>query len=336
MLIHKGASRIVSAGYYLPTERVTTTSMLDEVKVENYGVKTDFIVNSTGVQEVRHASFGEQPSDLAVEAALDAFDKSDIKPDQIDLVIFCGIDRDYCEPSTAHFVQAKLGCSGVCFDVSNACLGAMSGIQIANEMIGSGAVQHALVCTGERQCDVAKSVINELRQSNDQKLFKTKVGALTVGDAGSAVILGPKEGRHGIQQMAYESYGEYAKLCYYKVDGDRIDGAMIMDKICAVMLKSHRGMYRQTLQSLGWADSSIDCGIVHQVGRRPWEKFSQIFNIPIDKMTKTFDLLGNITSNTFLLNYARALEENKISAGSSVFGGLAGSGYTSCQIGMVV
>lgn len=329
-------SMIHAVDYFLPEQRVQTAEMIDEVHPEQYGVDNRLIEQKTGIHEVRHAQHAEYPSTLAIKACEKLFQRSDITPQEIDLIIFCGIDRDFAEPSTAHVIQAAIGSTATCFDVTNACLGFMTGIQIANNMIGSGAIRNALICTGERSSEVTKAAINELQKGVDQQNFRKKLGALTVGDAGAAAILCPADPGHGFEHLQFQSQGQLAKLCYYNWEDGQMQGQMVMDKICASMLKAHKGMYNQSLEQLNWQQPDIQCLITHQVGLRPWEKFSDIFAIDQKKMTKTFDFLGNITSATFPVNLARALEAEHIKPGDNIFAAMAGSGLSICQVGFRV
>lgn len=328
---------IYAIDYYLPAQVVKTTDLMAETQPSRVGFTTELIADLLGIREVRHAECRELPSTLAIKAAEKLFSKSDIRPDQIGLIIFCGIDRDYCEPSTAHFVQAALGSNGICFDISNACLGFMSGIQVANAMIAAGTAEYALICTGERPSEVAKSVAKSLKSERKRTIFWNRVGALTVGDAGAAAIIGPKTHDAGFIGMKVASAGELAKLCYYRWDEQHeIEGRMHMKEISKAILDAHRDLYPQALSTMHLNPERIDCLITHQVGKRPWEKYPEIMGVEQMKMTKTFDLLGNITSATFPVNYAQALESQRIKKGDLVFAAMAGSGLSVCQMGMIV
>lgn len=328
---------LYAVDYYLPRQVVKTTDLMAETRPDRVGFTTALISDLLGIREVRHAEGRELPSTLAIKAAEKLFAKSEIRPDQIGLIIFCGIDRDYCEPSTAHFVQAAIGSNGICFDISNACLGFMSGIQVASAMIATGSVEYALICTGERPSEVAKSVAKSLKSERKRTMFWNKVGALSVGDAGAAAIIGPKTGDAGFLGMSVASIGKLARLCYYRWDDQHeIDGRMHMKEISNAILDAHRDLYPQALEAMQLDPERIDCLITHQVGKRPWERYPEIMGIAQMKMTKTFDLLGNITSATFPVNYAQALENKRIKKGDLVLAAMAGSGLTVCQMGMIV
>lgn len=328
---------IYAVDYYLPPQVVRTTDLMAETRPQRMGFNSDLISSLLGIREVRHAADVEPPSTLAIKAAEKLLAKTPLRPDQLGLIVFCGIDRDYCEPSTAHVVQAKLGAGGICFDISNACLGFMSGIQVAAAMIGAGIVEYALVCTGERPSEVAKSVVQSLKTERKRTVFWNRVGALSVGDAGAAALIGPKVDCSGLLGMQTRSLGHLARLCYYRWDErHEIDGRMHMKEISNAILDAHRDLYPRSLDTLAVEPEQIDCLITHQVGRRPWERYPGIMGVAPEKMTKSFDRLGNITSATFAVNYAQALEHHRIKKGDLVFAAMAGSGLSVCQAGIVV
>jgi 3-oxoacyl-[acyl-carrier-protein] synthase-3 len=328
---------ISAIDYYLPSQTVKTRDMMAETKPERLGFSDTLIENLIGIKEVRHSAPEQKPSTLATLAGQKALAKFEGNPDEIDLLIFCAIDRDYIEPSTAHVIQNNLGLRhAVCFDVTNACLGFMTGIQIANAAILSGTVKNVLVCTGECSSDVTKIAMPHLQASKDRGHFFDRIGALTVGDAGVAAIISPSNSDSGIKSLNFSSDGRLSELCYYKYNKDIPEGQMLMKEISNAILDAHKCLFLKTIEKSGISSKDIDCLITHQVGKRPWERYPKVMGVPQQRMTKTFETLGNITSATFGVNYARALESNKIKQGDLVMAAMAGSGLSVCQVAIVV
>jgi 3-oxoacyl-[acyl-carrier-protein] synthase III len=234
-------------------------------------------------------------------------------------------------------VQKNLGLrNAVCFDVSNACLGFMSGMQIANSAIESGMSRNVMICTGERPSQLSKVTAPHLRGLEDRTEFFNKIGALTVGDAGVAAIISRSEGISGIKSMNFVSNGQLTNLCYYKQDKDIVtEGQMLMKEISTAILDAHKALLPTSLKTANIKASDINCLITHQVGKRPWERYPKIIGVERNSMTKTFDTLGNITSATFGVNYARAIESQQIKAGDLVMAAMAGSGLSVCQVTMI-
>src|SRR4051812_7614006 len=108
---------IIGTGSYLP-ERILTNAELEKT-VET---SDEWIVTRTGIRERRIAAEGESTSDPAAKAAAAALENAGITADEIDLILVATITPDMFFPSTACFVQHKIGAkNAACFDVSAAC-----------------------------------------------------------------------------------------------------------------------------------------------------------------------------------------------------------------------
>ena len=91
----------------------------------------------TGIAERRWWEEGHRLSDGAIAAARRALAASDVRPDQLDAVIYGAVCREYFEPATACRVASALGVGpeAAVYDVSNACLGVLNGIvEVANRI----------------------------------------------------------------------------------------------------------------------------------------------------------------------------------------------------------
>ena len=65
-----------------------------------------------------------------------ALESANLKPEDIDLLIFCSITSDFLEPATAMKIREDLGCSNAnCYDIKNACNAFLTGMEIANMYI---------------------------------------------------------------------------------------------------------------------------------------------------------------------------------------------------------
>lgn len=292
-----GGSSVVGVGAYLPPTVIKLDELLDEIKTEErFGIPSGWLSANTGILESRAAGDHQKPSDLAVAAAEQAVDESGVPPAQIGAVVYCGMDRDYVEPATSHVVQSKLGIpGGICFDLSSACHGFINGMQVVNSLISARSIRFGLVVSGEVPSRVARSVTENLKRSG-KDLFMRQVGALTTGDAGAAMVLGP--GR-GIKEFKLMSRGEHYALCHYNhAPNGTIDGQMIMHKICHEGLKMHRELWKLRF----WNPDCVDKVVSHQVGKGFHNRLAKILGVPLDKMSCTFPRFGNLTSTTIPVN----------------------------------
>ncbi len=327
----KGFSKISGIGAYLPEQIVTSEELMREAQCRKFGVQETFISRAIGIKRRRFASDEESFADLAINASREAIKDAAIDPRDIDMVLFCGIDRDCPEPSTAHTVQKELGAlNAECLDISNACLGALNGLSIANAYIGVGSAENILVCTGEKPSIVTLDIIRQLKQATDKQVFRKLMGALTVGDAGGAFIVTPKTMRTGCEYLNFQSEGQYASLCYYRHTENGVEFQMLMENISNKGLDLHKKQIIDTYEKLNWEPTVVEKLYCHQVGAGPHNEFASLATQPLFKAPAIYEEYGNLTSATFPVNMAlhRPQEGEK----TLLLG--AGSGLSICQIGI--
>jgi 3-oxoacyl-(acyl-carrier-protein) synthase III len=329
--------KICSSGVYFPEEIVKSDDLFAEINSESqYDIPCDWMSSVMGISERRMAPDTAKPSDLAIPAARQALaNAGEVDPQDIDLVIFCGIERDQSEPATAHTIQNALGLNArYTFDIANACFGFVDAMQIATNYIRCGIVRNALITTGEVPTRVLKAAVRQLKGGVDIKTARNIIGALSVGDAGGAVVLGatPKNSKSGFELFNTVSYSSHVDKCIYKQREDgSIEGQMLMGLIAGAIVKSHFGLINDTLKQLGW--SEFDWLLSHQIGQRPFDKLSRLEGVQPGKMVKTLDKFGNITSATFPVNFHKLAESGEVKQGDRVGGCFAGSGLVIGQFG---
>lgn len=334
---HSGASKLVSCGATLPKQKVTGNELMDEIRSkERYGLPSRYFSTLMGIQEIRHAPEGTLPSQLAIEASLNALSTSGVSPMDIDCVIFCGIERDWQEPATAHKVQMEIGAArATCFDVVNACHGFMNGVVIADSFIRNGSADNVLVCTGEVGSNVARNIMHQINQrSMSKEELKLQLGALSIGDAGGAMIIGrgDKPG-NGFQRFRFASKGEHSTLCHYKHGDDGlVDGVMDMQRICLESLEFHKQEIQSTYDGLDWQPADVNRVVAHQAGLKPHKWLMDAIGIPEERSNSTIERFGNIATATIPVSLS--LEPPK--EGDKVLILSTGSGLTIGQTGLVI
>src|SRR6476659_7291181 len=119
--------------------------------LDRLGIKTDVIKDIAGVEARRLWDGPMLASDAATLAAVKALADAGVEPERMGLLVNTSLSRDYLEPSTASIVSGNLGLPDTCqnFDVANACLAFINGMDIAARMIERGEIDYALVVDGE-------------------------------------------------------------------------------------------------------------------------------------------------------------------------------------------
>ena len=330
-----GSTKIVGMGHYLPPQRVKSSELMEQFDSERrFGIRSRYLSALVGVDECRHAEPDTPPSTLAIKASHEALQKGNIDPAQIDYVIYCGIERDWQEPATAHRIQAEIGAyNATCFDVTNACHGFMNGLAIADAFIAAGGAETCLVCTGEVGSKAAMDVLRSLQKDNYTKDdLRLVIGALTLGDAGAAMLVQRSTDSTGFKKFRFNSAGEHAKLCYYNRSSDGSwDGEMHMEDISTEVVAWHRRTIQQTYDQLGWQPSDVKSLFLHQFGARPHRRFCQLADIDVEKAPATLSKLGNIASATIPVT----MSLNPPAIGDNVLVLSSGSGLSIGQTGLV-
>ena len=126
-------------------------------------------------------------------AAEKAISESGVDPASFGLMVNTSVSRQYLEPATAVSVHDAVGLPTSCqnFDVTNACLGFVNGIEIAGAMIDAGFVDYALVVDGEDARGVQEATIRRLSAPDvTAKDVIAQFATLTLGSGAVAMVLG--------------------------------------------------------------------------------------------------------------------------------------------------
>ncbi len=185
-----------SIGAYVPTKILTNDDLSHMVDTTD-----EWITKRTGIKERHIAAENETTSDMGVEAAKKAIERSGIDASEIDMIVCATISPDYfCMPSTATIISTKLGLNNItAFDISAACTGFVYILSIAKAFIESGMKKNVLIIGTEKL-----SAITDYTDRGTCILF---------GDgAGAAIISATDKKEEAIIDIHTGSDGAYADL----------------------------------------------------------------------------------------------------------------------------
>ena len=137
-----------------------------------------------------------QASDAATLAGVKALADAGIDPAQVGLLVNTSVSRDYLEPSTASIVSGNLGLADTCqnFDVANACLAFLNGMDIASRMIERGEIDYALIVDGETaNLAYDKTLERMLAADVTEEQFRNELATLTLGCGAAGMVLARAE-----------------------------------------------------------------------------------------------------------------------------------------------
>ncbi len=176
--------------------RVISSDALDEALADTYsrvGLRPGLLERLAGIRERRWWADGVTFIEGAAMAGAKAISESGVDPAAIGVMINTSISRKYLEPSTAVAVHDALGLPRSCqnFDVTNACLGFVNGMEIAAAMIDSGFVEYALIVNGEDAQPVQERTIDRLSSPDTaSRDVLSQFATLTLGSGAVAMVLG--------------------------------------------------------------------------------------------------------------------------------------------------
>lgn len=334
-----GHSRIFGTGIHVPEQRVTSSELFELFDSKNrFDIPYDWLERTMGIRERRMSTVDTLPSQMAFAAACDALEHAAVLPAEIDVIVYAGITRDYVEPASAHVVQDKLQArNAIAFDVTNACHGFMNAIHLVDALIGLGQARYGLIVTGEQLSRGVRKTVEMLKRTNDRAVFKNLAGALTLGDAGAAMVLGPKStAEAGFMGCMLQSRGEYSGLCVYGARGEESSPLITdMPTIVKTHLQMHAEMYPESMLKFGWEPSQIRKFVHHQVSIRAFKMHSQYSDVPVDLMSNSISTMGNLATASIPLNLHNLSLNRELADGDKIFVAGAGSGLSISQAAFV-
>ena len=313
---------IIGTGSYLP-ERVLTNADLEKMVETN----DEWIVSRTGIKERRIASAEQSTSDLAANAALAAMENAGITADEIDLILVATITPDMFFPSTACFVQHKIGATNAaCFDVSAACAGFLYAIEIAQQFITSHTYDTILVIGAEKL-----SSIVDWTDRNTCVLF---------GDGAGAAILRHRGGGHGVVSTFMGSDGGLSDILYipgggskFPITKDNADQRLNCIKMNGKETYKHAVISMLDAAQRAMAEANIKaedlaCIIPHQANLRIIEAIADRMKVPIERFLVNLDRYGNTSAAAVAIALDEANRTGRMEVGDYVLLVVFGGGLT--------
>lgn len=303
------------------TERVSSAELEARLKptLERLRVPKGLLEGLTGIKARRMWEPQVLPSDAAALAGARAIAESGIDPQRLGILISTSVCRDYVEPSTACLVHGKLGLGPGClnFDVGNACLGFLNGMDIVGNMIDRGQIEFGLVVDGENSRYVVDKTIERLvRDDVDQSAFWANFATLTLGSAGAAMVLGRADAGGGHRYLGGVTVAatEHRDLCRGQVDQMETNSADLLT--CGLDLAERT--WATAHAELGWRPEAIDEFVVHQVSKAHTDKLRARLGIDEGKLLATYPEYGNVGPAGIPLVLAKAAELGRLRPGARV------------------
>jgi len=321
-------SRVAGIGSYLPEKVLSNFDLEKMVETTN-----QWIVERTGIERRHIAAEGQGTSDLCVQAAQKALADANLTAQDIDMIIVGTVTGDRQMPSTACYVQSKLGCRNiVAFDLNAACSGFLYSVSIADQFIRTGMYKNVLVIGAE----VLHRFVN----------YQDRETCILFGDgAGAWVLSRAQDGdKNVIASTHLHADGDLAELLTLPGGGSLMPQSqyVIDNKLSYVSMKGReifknavRTMAlccKEALEANDMSPDQVDWIVPHQANQRIIEAVANQFNFPMDRVIVYLHETGNTSSASIPLAFDWAVKNGKIKRGQTILLTAFGAGLTSGSV----
>ena len=181
---------ITAVGGYVPDYVLTNQELSKMVETSD-----EWIMTRVGIKERRILKGeGKGPSDMAAQAVTQIFEKTGVKPEEIDLLICATVTPDHVFPATANIISDKVNIRNAhSFDLNAGCSGFLYALDTASKFIESGAKKKVIVVGADKMSSITD--------------YTDRTTCVLFGDAAGAVLLEPTTEEVGIMDSILHSDG---------------------------------------------------------------------------------------------------------------------------------
>lgn len=326
------AATITGTGCAFPEGRVTNDEIVDRLEKSHIITNNRWIQERTGIRERRFSNLenpDEHNSSLGVAAARRALDMAGRTPGEIDQIIYATCTPDTLIPSTACWLQHKIGAPQAwAMDINAACSGFVYGLATADQFIQSGHARTALVVGAE----VLNPFINWLDRGS----------CILFGDGAGAVVVERTDADASARILSSHllSDGNLWELFYIPAGGSRMEVTpgrfadnlhkmrMTGKEIFKVAVRTLTEFATRSLNSNGFTIDDVDWFIPHQANYRIIEAVANRLNCPMEKVVVNVDRYGNTSAATIPSALDEAVRDGRIEKGQLVLLDSFGAGLT--------
>ncbi|ADK17228.1 MULTISPECIES: beta-ketoacyl-ACP synthase III [Clostridium] len=315
---------ITGTGSYVPPKIVDNNDLSLIVDTSD-----EWITSRTGIKE-RRISQGEDTSDMATKAAIEAIKDAKISVEDIELIVLATVTPDSFMPSTACIVQKNIkAVNATCFDVSAACSGFAYAMDIAVQFIRAGRFKNVLVIGA----DTFSKILD----------WKDRSTCILFGDGASAAFL-----QSGEEDQILSTYtgsdgnkGDSLTCPAVAVNNPYVDG--VISPIKSVVGMEGREIFKfgvkvleksvkALLQQANCTLEEIKYIIPHQANYRIIECAAKKLGIGMDRFYINLDAYGNTSAASIGIALDEVRKKNLVKKGDKILivgfgGGLTYGGF---------
>ena len=318
-----------------------------------FDTSDDWIKERSGIEQRYWVKEGTATSDLGVEAAKKAMAAANVKPEEIDYVVFATMTPDYYFPGCGSLLQTKLGLRQIpALDIRQQCTGFIYGLQVADALVKAGASKKMLLVGAEIHSGMApftKQQWDHLEGRDPNKpsdadrewANKFRDRMVLFGDAAGAVVLEPGEGEGGLLGFKLKTEGAQAESLAILGGGTKYRPYFSPEQFAQGKHIPHmegRDVFKMAVQKIPEVllellaeqhlkIEDVDLVIPHQANLRINDAVQKKLGLADSKVFNNIQKYGNTTAATIPIAYHEAKTQGRVKKGDLVaFVGL-GAGF---------
>jgi 3-oxoacyl-[acyl-carrier-protein] synthase-3 len=318
----KTGAKILGTGSYFPKKVLTNEDLAKIVDTSD-----EWIITRTGMKERRVSEPGEPTSELAYRASLEALKAANIAASEVDLILAATITPDMMFPSTACFLQNKLGLKDIpAFDLSAACSGFIYAVSAAKAYIESGMYKTVLLVGAE-----------ELTKFTD---WTDRSTCVLFGDGAGAMVLTADEQSQDLLSVYLGADGSFWDLLYLPAGGSRTPASLdtVSQKLHTIKMLGKEVFKAAVPKMVYAAEKALELAskklddiklfIPHQANMRILEAVARKLGISMERVFVNLHKTGNISSATTITALDEAIKTGKLIKGDLAELIAFGAGFT--------
>ena len=291
-------TKISGFGHFLPKKIYSNDDLKKLVDTSD-----EWIYSRTGIKQRHIAENDELTSNLAINAASNAFENSKINPKLIDCIIVATTTPDNTFPSTATKVQNFFKLKDIpSFDIQAVCSGFIYGLKISDSFIKSSKYKNILLIGAETLSKIVD--------------WKDRRTCVLFGGGAGCMILSADEKKKGILSTKIYSDGEWMDSLYS--DG----GPSLNQKVGKIRMKG-QDIFKQAVTKLSQATNTalkecnlkkddINWFVPHQANQRIILSTAKKLGINEKKTISTVEYHANTSAASIPLAISSEIKSGKI------------------------
>lgn len=296
----------------------------------------------SGANNRRWLDKNEKPITFIKDAVAEVLQKSQIKKEDVGLLIYTGIGRGFTEPGQSYIVAKNLGMNSVeCFDILDACMSWTRALNIADTYLKSNQYKNILIVNGEFNSVEGEAFFPENYKLSALEQIKWTFPSYTLGDAASATLVSSRHDQD--LKWNFLARSDLADICTIPTQGFSIFsepyemiGKNDIGRFCSFGNEMHKEGTPLVMDLLSKARpdrDEIKMIFPHASSKQAWAYCAEECGVE-DKVYYVYPEYGNLVSASVPSGIALAFQEKKISEGDKIiiWVGSAGMSFATAEI----